>query len=319
MASDLETAETRDASRARLELIENWQEWKNGVRDASGLTFGLTALMLYQNASDVVPGADDEAAGGVYRFQGSWVAIDRDGKNPGRLEWRLEYRSAMGSSMLAPTDLGGSVGTAALNPAFAYSDNFDTDLSVFNWTQVFNDGRAGVAVGRLAFDVYQDAYAFQTISKGFLNRAFIVNPTAGTTGIGAVGGVVKSFVGDSIWLGVQAHDANAVSGDFDWGTIEESEWLSAAEIGWSPSIDRYKTDRIQLTYWHKDEREVAEVEAGEGWLLSASWQVAEQRMVFFRAGHSDGGAGVAAESAVSLGGECAGCVWVCCEYRSWLG
>ena len=106
VASDLETAETRDASRARLELIENWQEWKNGVRDSSGLSFGLTALMLYQNASDVVPGADDEAAGGVYRFQGSWVAIDRDGKNPGRLEWRLEYRSAMGSSMLAPTDLG---------------------------------------------------------------------------------------------------------------------------------------------------------------------------------------------------------------------
>jgi hypothetical protein len=38
---------------------------------------------------------------------------------------------------------------AALAPGFAYSENFDLDLAILNWTQGFAAGRAGYAVGRL--------------------------------------------------------------------------------------------------------------------------------------------------------------------------
>ena len=42
---------------------------------------------------------------------------------------------------------------------------------------------------------------------------------------------------------------------------------------------------------------------GSGWALSASYQVNDDFLPFFRMGHSDGGAGVAAENAASLGFE----------------
>jgi len=56
-----------------------------------------------------------------------------------------------------------------------------------------------------------------------------------TTGVGAIGGVVKGFVTDNIWLGAQMHDANATSGKFDFDTVKEGEWLKAVEIGFTPS------------------------------------------------------------------------------------
>jgi hypothetical protein len=54
------------------------------------------------------------------------------------------------------------------------------------------------------------------------------------------------------------------SGEFDLDTFEEHEWLKAVEIAWTPSVSRYKTDRIQFTHWNKDEREEAGVPEGSG-------------------------------------------------------
>jgi porin len=210
------------------------------------------------------------------------------------------HRSNIGNN-LSPSELSGQIGIAALNPGFGYSANFDTDLSVFNWKQLFNDQTAGVAVGRMAFDVYLDAFAFQTFSRGFLNRAFVVNPTLATTGIGALGAVAKGFVSEQVWIGGQIYDGNAASGKFDMDTFDEGEWLKAVEIGWTPSIERRKTDRIQFTYWDKDEREKAGVPSGSGWAISSSWKVSDKAFPFLRVGHSDGGAGVAAEEAASIG------------------
>lgn len=85
-------------------------------------------------------------------------------------------------------------------------------------------------------------------------------------------------------------------------TFDEGEWLKAVEIGWAPGIDRYKTDRIQFTYWDKDAREKAGVPSGKGWAMSASWKL-DKFFTFLRFGHSDGGAGVAATDAASVGFE----------------
>jgi porin len=298
----LETDANPDAVLPRVSPLQPYFDWKGRLQADHGVSFGLSAIMLYQVADEVLPESQDDAFGGVYRFSGSWTAFARDSGHPGRIEWRVENRSNVGSSQ-APNTLSGAVGAAALNTGFGYSESFDTDLAVFNWTQLFADQRGGVAIGRLAFDVYLDPYAFQTFSRAFLNRAFILNPTMATTGIGALGGVAKGFVTDNVWIGGQVYDANAASGDFDWDTIEESEWFGAFEMGWAPAIDRYKTDRVQLTYWSKDERAKAEVEKGEGLALTASCLVAERWLPFVRYGHSDGGAGVPAVDALSMGFE----------------
>ena len=283
-------------------LFDGYFDWKRQVKDDYGISFGLYYYLLGQQASDSLPGQDDNAVGNVFRFLGSWTTWQKDNGNLGRIEWRLESRSNM-FGFQAPGSLGGATGVAALAPGFAYSESFDMDLAVINWTQGFANGRAGYAVGRLAFDVYLDAFPFQTFSKGFLNRSFILNPTLPTTGIGALGGVVKGFVGDNIWIGGQIHDANAASGEFDFDTVQEGEWLKAVEIGWTPSFGQRKTHLVQFTYWDKDERSVAGVSKGSGWAVSAAWKLNDKYLPFVRFGSSDGGAGVAAEQAISAGVE----------------
>jgi len=275
-------------------------DWKERLEEEHGFTLGATAYWLFQNASETNSG-DDEAFGAIYRIQGGWEAYGRGTKSPGKLSYRFEYRSDH-FGLSAPQTLGADAGTASLNSGFAYSDGFDFDLAVLSWTQVFQD-TVGIAVGRLSFDVYQDAFLFQTFSRGFLNRSFLVNPTIGTTGIGSLGGVAKGFISPNVWVGGQLYDANAKSGDFDFDTIQEGEFLTNMEIGWTPSRDRVKTDRIQLTWWHRDSLEKAGVSSGQGWAVSTSWRANEQWIPFARFGHSNGGAGVGAESAFSIGAE----------------
>lgn len=281
-------------------LFEPYFGWKRRLNEDHGLALGFQYYLLPQLASS--SRGDNNAVGSIFRFQGSWTLFGRDGTNPGRIEWRVENRKNVFGEQ-SPNDLSGQIGAAALNTGFGYSSSFNTDLAVLNWTQGFNKSTAGAAVGRLAFDVYLDAMPFQTFSRGFMNRAFLVNPTIGTTGIGAIGAVAKGYVTDQIWIGGQFHDGNAASGNFDWDTVQEGEWLSAVEIGWSPSFADRKKQMVQFTYWHKDERSLAGVPKGSGWAVSAVYQLNETYFPFVRFGHSDGGAGVAAETAFSTGVE----------------
>ena len=283
-------------------IFDGYFDWKRQVKDDYGVSFGLYYYFLMQQASDSLPNRDDDAFGNIFRFLGSWTTWQKDNGNLGRIEWRFESRSNM-FDFQAPGSLGGATGVAALAPGFAYSESFDIDLAVLNWTQGFANGRAGYAVGRLAFDVYLDAFPFQTFSRGFLNRSFILNPTLPTTGIGALGGVVKGMVTDNFWVGAQVHDANAASGDFDFDTVQEGEGLKAVEVGWTPSFGQRKTHLVQFTYWDKDERSLAGVSSGSGWAVSAAWKLNDTYFPFVRFGDSDGGAGVAAEQAFSAGVE----------------
>jgi porin len=283
-------------------FFDGYFDWKRQVNDDYGVSFGLHFYGLFQQASDSLPGRDDNAFGNIFRFLGNWTAFQKDNGNLGRIEWRLESRSDM-FGFQAPGSLGGATGIAALAPGFAYSDNFDLDLAVINWTQSFANGKAGYAAGRLAFDVYLDAFPFQTFSRGFINRSFILNPTLPTTGVGALGGVVKGFVTDNIWLGAQIHDANAASGSFDFDTVREGEWLKAVEVGYSPSFGQRKSQLVQFTYWDKDARTLAGVSRGSGWAISAAWKLDDKYFPFVRFGHSDGGGGVAAEDSISAGVE----------------
>jgi porin len=278
--------------------MQPWFQWKAKLNEKHGLSLGVNATVLGQYSGDS-PGDNNTAAGGIYRFQGSWQAVGRGGKNPGSLGFRLEYRRKIGP--IGPSDFSSELGVVAMNTGFAYSRVFDLDLSVLNWTQHFAKGRAGFVVGRLDFAALLDPYPFQTFSRGFINRGFVYNPTAGTTGVGALGAGVKGFINDQLWLGGVFYDGNAASGDFDWNTFDFDELLKHVEIGWTPSFAHRKTDKIQLTYWHKDERPKAGASQGDGWLVTANSKLSERYLVFLRAGWSNGGAGVTADRSVAVG------------------
>jgi porin len=153
----------------------------------------------------------------------------------------------------------------------------------------------------MAYDVYQDLLFVQGFSGGFLNRGIFLNPTIGTTGVGALGGVAQTLVTDQIWVGAMAFDANAKSAEFDLDTIREGEFLKSVEVGWTASRDRFKVDRAHLTFWEKDEREEAGATRGAGWVFSSSYEFYDGFIPFLRFGESNGGAGVAAERSAAAG------------------
>ncbi|MCP4898470.1 MAG: carbohydrate porin [bacterium] len=280
------------------DLLRPWFDWKKQLKEKHGLSLGFNATVLGQYSGDGLE-EDDTAAGGIYRLQGSWIAVGRGTENTGSLAFRFEYRRKIGP--IGPSDFSSELGVGPSNTGFAYSRAFSPDLSVFSWTQIFAKGRAGFIGGRLDFAALLDPYPYQTFARGFINRAFVYNPTAGTTGVGALGAGVKGFVSENVWLGGVFYDGNAASGDFDQDTFDAGELLKQAEIGWTPSFAKRKTDKVQLTYWHKDARPAAGATQGNGWLLTANTQVAKRYLLFLRAGASNGGAGVPAERSVSIG------------------
>jgi hypothetical protein len=89
----------------------------------------------------------------------------------------------------------------------------------------------------------------------------------------------------------------------DFDTVQEGEWLKAVEVGYTPSFGQRKSHLVQFTYWDKDARSLAGVSSGSGWAVSAAWKLNDTYFPFVRIGHSDGGGGVAAETAVSGGVE----------------
>ncbi len=285
-------------------------DWKDQLKKEHGLSFGVYAIMLYQYTQKILPENEHDSAGTVLWFHGDWTAYEREDGHFGRIQWRVEKRSAI-AGLQAPSDLKNAIGLAVPNTAAGYVENFNTDISVLNWSHGYKN-RASIAVGRLAFDAHLDAFFIQTFFRTFINSAIALNPTVATTGVGALGIVAKGFVTDNILIGAHIYDANAVSGEFDMDTFKEHEWLTAIEIAWTPSIENYKIDRIQFTYWHKDERQKTGLEEGSGWAVSASHQWNEELIPFIRFGHSDGGAGVAAESSASVGFE-----YTPREYHTW--
>jgi porin len=296
-----EIEQTNDAFRVdnRKIYLQPWYDWKAKLKERTGFSFGLNAQVLHLAASDVI-GDEDDATGGVYRLQGAWELLGRGTDHPGSIVFRIENRSKIGGG-IPPASLRGEIGAVATDPGFAYSDNFGTAFSVLAWQQLFANKRAGFAVGLLDFSAYVDASYYQTLSRGFLNRSFILSPTLGTTGIGALGVVGKGMIGDNFWIGGGFYDANARSGDPDFDTWDSGELLKHVEIGWTPGFDRRATDRVQLTYWHKDALAAKGMPNGSGWLASYNWEVDGRYVPFIRAGWSDGGGGALAKRSVSAG------------------
>jgi hypothetical protein len=103
--------------------LEYYFDWKKQLNEDSGLSLGLHGYWLYQNASET-PGDENEGFGQIYRFLGSYTGFARDTGHPGRIEWRVEHRSNIGSD-LSPSELGGEISGPALDPAFFYNPSKD--------------------------------------------------------------------------------------------------------------------------------------------------------------------------------------------------
>ena len=184
-----------------------YRDWKNGLEDRVGLTFGIDEMVQYLGTnSDLSP---SNAASNVFRLYGTLAASRRAAENAGKLVFKIENRSAFGSH-LSPQALGPSLGYAGL-----FSSTFSDAgwlLTNLYWRQVFADGRGSFVIGQVDVTDYIDINNLANPWTAFTNLAFEQLPTvpAPSQGLGAA---LQWRLSDSWAILAGFADANADPAD----------------------------------------------------------------------------------------------------------
>lgn len=282
-----------------VNVQERWKSWKEGMKDRSGLDFGLDYNLLGYKATDSLSGRDN-ATSGVFRLFGTWTPPGLDGANGGSLVFKFENRHAYGD--IPPTDLGGEIGYAGLVSS-VFSDQHWRTTHLY-WQQDFAQGKGTAYAGWLDVTDYLDVYALASPWSGFANLAFQTGSgTIGGLPDGALGAMVGGFLNDNFYAAASIVDANGDAtdplGGFDT-LFGEGETFKTLELGWTSDASALFVNNAHVALWQIDARPAAGTNAGHGVAFSFTHVVDDHWLPFIRGGWSEGG-GALYEAAVSAG------------------
>ncbi len=269
------------------EWLEPWFNFKEDVNKKQGLAFGLDYTAVYLKA-DSSPG-EDEAAGGIFRFFGSWTLTGRGTDNTGSLVYKVENRHRLAS--IPPNALGFETGYLGfLGAPFGDQGWMLTNLY---WQQRTRGERLNFVAGWIDATDYLNIYGLVSPWLHFLNLEFETGSTIPLPNQG-LGAAVGAMLTDTLYLVAGLTDTNGdpTSPEDGFDTFfNDHEFFTHVEIGYTPSFERRYLDNVHLLLWHADERENAQVPDGWGATFSAAKFIDDKWMPFFRAGWSeDGGA-----------------------------
>lgn len=286
-------------------LLAPIADWRDGVAEKTGLSMSLdyTAMLMGQNQA--VAGADKNAGSGMVRFYGTWMLVDRDGPNNGRLNFKFEHRHKYTDT---PVGLGGASGLGlAGNGGYygLYEPPFSDEgfrMTILHWKQNFLDGKATAIAGWIDMTDYVDVYLMASPWTGFNNFVFSTGSAAmDTPADAALGAGAGGMVTENIYI--QAGFVDALSDPTDpldgFDTFfSDNKYFSWAELGWTPGKDKIYFDNAHITAWHKD----AVGLNPSGWGLNGSYQrwINDQWLPFVRGGYTKDSASLL-ESSLSLG------------------
>jgi porin len=83
-------------------VTDPWFEWKKGVQEDHGFSFGVDYSSLFLTADGSA--GSDSASAGMLRFFGSWDLVGRGTPNTGALVWKVEHRHRYGD--VSPNGFG---------------------------------------------------------------------------------------------------------------------------------------------------------------------------------------------------------------------
>jgi porin len=72
--------------------LKPYFDWKGGIKEKYGLSFGSDYTSVYLTANDNLPGTDDYASGGMVRFFGTWEMLGRGTDTTGALNFKVDHR-----------------------------------------------------------------------------------------------------------------------------------------------------------------------------------------------------------------------------------
>lgn len=281
-----------------VDLTSGFKDWKAGIKERSGLDFGIDYNVLAYTASNSA--GDDNTASGALRIFGTWEAFNRGEANNGSLVFKFENRHKFTNT--APTDFGINSGAVSLTSS-VFSDQGWRATHLF-WQQRFAAGRGVAYFGFLDVTDYVDVYALASPWTGFSNVAFQTGGGAmGGLPDGAFGAMVGGFLTDNFYASAGIADANADPTDLLGGIdsfFSDFETFKSFELGWTTSQDELFLNNAHVTLWQLDERKAAGSPGGWGVNFSLTGNAGNGFLPFVRGGWSED-AGLIYDASVSTG------------------
>jgi len=281
-------------------ITQPWFDWKKQLKQDHGLDLGIDYSGVYLKSSENGLSGDDNAAGGMIRFFGSWELLGRDTKYNGAFVWKLEHRHKY--TDIPVQDFGFDQGIVGLIEA-PFSDE-GTRITNLYWRQRLNDGKLTLVGGFLDATDYVDVFALGSPWTGFLNFAFstgtttVFTPNDGTLGVAAgamltdqmyiIGGLTNAY----------SDPTNLLDGAESF--FKDNDYYTSVELGWTQSQDRIYLDNTHVTLWHVAESKDAATPGGWGAAFQYVSFVNNNLMPFVRAGYADDG-GTLMQKSVSVG------------------
>jgi porin len=282
-------------------LLKPYFEWKAGIRENYGFSFGIDYTGAYLTSDDNLPATDDHASGGMARFFGSWEMLGRGTDTTGALNFKVDHRHRYSDTAPSEFSVGSLGNVGAMLGTF---NNEGWRLTNLFWRQNWNNGEVVALAGFLDATDFVDIYALASPWLHFMNLAFSTGAgTISLPGDAALGAAVGGWLNENLYIMVSFEDANSEPDDpfegFDT-FYNDHEYFKHIEIGWTTSKDRAYLDNIHLTMWQVDKREKAGVDDGWGGVLSFTHYIGDKWMPYIRAGYAKDG-GSLLERSVSTG------------------
>jgi porin len=272
----------------RLTFLAPWFDFKETLKENSGLGFGVDySTVLLTSNSEIGEG---KASSGMVRLFGSWQLIGGESANTGSLVFKIEHRHAYGA--IAPSGLSFDVGYAGITAA-PFSDQ-GLRLTNLYWRQTLGDGRFVLLGGFLDATDFVDVYGLASPWLHFSNLVFSTGVSAIALPNDALLGVaVGAWLSDQVYtiahLGDNGADPTKPFTGFD-RFVNDNEYFTSIELGWTPSRARAYFDNVHVTAWHSDEKSETGDPSGWGVNVSGTIYLNEKVMPFLRAGYAkDGG------------------------------
>jgi len=287
----------------KLDFMKPWYAGKDKLQKEHGLAFGVEYNSVYLRASDRLPGADKDAAGGIFRFSGVWEAFGRGSAHPGNLSFLVE-RTDDFSNTGPSSFLGESLGYAGISNLNYNDDGWR--LNTLYWDQKFQGGKYEVVGGYLDISDYVDVFPLVSPWTDFFNYAFSIGVGAlDLPSDGALGFAGAAWLTNNVYTMAGFVDENADATDPREGFdtfYNDREYFKHFEIGWTgASQEAYYLNNVHLTLWQADERDELGVQDGWGGVLSFNHTIGDKWLAFVRTGWAEDG-GSLLERSVSIGG-----------------
>jgi len=277
--------------------LTGWQKSKERFREATGISFGGSYGVLYQNYSNPGLGIRD-AIGQKLTLNFSRDIIGVGTANPVTLDVVLEGR---GPIHYANPPLTAGILAGSITPTAATWGQFDFGVTQFYIRQNLANNKFQYTIGKIFAPNFVNAYPFFDDNRQFLNQSFATSPTIPSPlrGFGAVGVWYPGKNGFYVQGGIFTANSDDTGLTID-NFFKDKEFFYNLEIGYSalaqtgvPINARGPMDNnnVHLSFWYKDAQPNAAVifqPSAKGVAFNANYMLGDNIMWFLRGGVSDG-------------------------------